>query len=289
MKKKPFSSKVITGSLLTIVAMLVIGQPVIAQKLKPEEIVAKHLDSIGTAEVRSGLKTFITVGDLTVTYVTQKNPNATGRVVLASSGARSFLGYNLNASDYPGERMVYDGKKATIDNVLPGGRSPLGSFLQANNELLSNGLFGGVLTTNWAIHNLETNRPKLSGGGLKKSGGKEFYVIDYTPRGGGDLNISLFFEKDTFRHARTEYSRISSASIGRTIDESARQFETRFKISEEFSDHKLVDGVTVPQNYILKYVVSGANGTNEIHWTYKLLEYSVNQPLDDATFSNSSK
>ena len=75
------------------------------QKLKPEEIVAKHLDSIGTAEARAAAKTRMAVGEATVTFVSQKNQSTQGRVVLASAGDKNFFGLSLNASDYPGDRL----------------------------------------------------------------------------------------------------------------------------------------------------------------------------------------
>ena len=50
-----------------------------AQKLKPEEIIAKHLESLGTAEARAAVKSQTIVGDATVTFVSQKNQAAQGR------------------------------------------------------------------------------------------------------------------------------------------------------------------------------------------------------------------
>ena len=100
-----------------------------AQKMKPEEIVAKHLDSIGTAEAREKVKTRMIIGNATVTFRSQKNLQAFGRVVVASTNERSFFGITLNASDYPGERFSYDGSKAKVANALPGQRSFFGNFI----------------------------------------------------------------------------------------------------------------------------------------------------------------
>lgn len=270
--------------LKVILAVVVTVAAVDAQKLKPEEIVAKNLDSIAPADVRALFKTFIAVGEVTVKYVTQKNPSANGRVVLASADDRSFLGFSLNAADYPSEKIVFDGNKTSVDFVRPGSRSTLGSFILSNGTLVSNGLFGGVLSTNWALLKTDVRRPKLSSNGIKKIDGKEVYALGYSPRGGGDLDITLYFDKETFRHVRTEYSRTSSASIGRTIDESAQQSETRFKIVENFGEFSSEKGLMMPHAYSLQYLVTGANGTTEIVWNYVLLEFAVNQPIDDSTF-----
>ncbi|QYO66266.1 hypothetical protein [Leptolyngbya sp. 7M] len=257
----------------------------LAQKLKPEEIIAKHLDSIAAANVRTARKNLIAVGDVTVDYITQKNPSATGRVVMASEGRKMFLGFSLNASDYPMEKIIYDGGRSQVDFVRPGARSDLGSFLNSNGDLLNQGLLGGTLTTAWALLNLDELRPKLSGGGTKKIDGVECYSIGYSPRGGNDLNITLYFEKDTFRHIRTEYSRVISAAIGRTIDTSARQQETRLRVVETFSDFGPVGELTLPKHYKLHYSFSGSSGIKEVSWTYKLLEFAVDQSMDPNTFA----
>ena len=113
--------------------------------------------------------------------------------------------------------------------------------------------------------------------------------MNYSPKGGGDIDITLYFDKDTFRHTRTEYKRTSSASIGRTIDESARQSETRMKVVEDFSDFKEFNGLTLPQTYKLLYTITGANGTTEVEWAYHLTEFAFNQPMDEKTFDADAK
>lgn len=260
-----------------------------AQKLKPEEIIGRHLDSIGKPGVRSSVKTLLAVGNATVTYISSKNHPANGRVVLASAGEKIFFGMNLNASDYPFEKVSFNGEETKVSFVRPGQRSVLGSFMLSNDVIFKNGLFSGVLSTSWPLSDANFKKAKLSSAGLKKVGEIEAYAINYTPKGGSDLDITLYFDKTTFRHLRTEYQRISSAGIGRTIDESARQHETRIKLIENFGDFKEVKGLTIPAKYELHYSISGANGTTEVEWTYVLTDFLVNQPLDDKTFDADAK
>lgn len=269
-------------SLLSLLLMFALNSP--AQKLSTEEIVEKHLASVAPTEMRSKFNSFIAVGDVGVSFVAPKNPSTRGRIVFASSGDKSFVGMNLNAVDYRSEKFVYDGQNVDVEVVRLGSRSTLGNFITSNSALISDGLIGGVLSTRWAMAKFSDRRAKISSGGSKKINGADTFVLRYTPSGGGSLDINLYFDKSTFRHVRTEYSRISSASIGRTADDSVRQSESRLKLVEDFSDFKDVNGMTLPHSYLITYVISGAHGTTEIKWSSQLLEFAINQPLDDTTF-----
>jgi hypothetical protein len=139
------------------------------------------------------------------------------------------------------------------------------------------------LSSSWVFLAASEGKAKISTAGAKKIGGRETYAISFAPKGGGDLDIKMYFDQETFRHVRTEYGRTSSASLGRTIDESARQSETRLKVTEDFSDFKESDGVTLPTKYKISYSTIGAN-TTEIVWMSNISEFAVNQKLDPRTF-----
>ncbi len=264
--------------------LVVFSVSAFSQKMKAEDVLAKHLESIGTAEARAAIKSQMVIGDVLVTFVSQKNLTAQGRVVLASTGAKNFFGMNLNAIDYPLEKFSYDGNKTKVAYVRAGVRSILGNFVLSNNVLLEESLLGGTLSTSWALANLTGNKAKLSFDGTKKINGKEVYALGYSPKGGGDIDIKLYFDKETFRHVRTEYKRTSSAGIGKTIDESARQSETRLKIVEDFADFKTEKGLMMPHDYRLNYSITGQNGTTEIEWKFVLTTFADNQTLDEKTF-----
>lgn len=255
-----------------------------AQKMKPEEVVSKHLDSIASAEKRASLKSLMSVGDMSVKFISQKNQSIAGRAVLASSGGKLFFGMNMSAVDYPSEKFSFNGDKAKVAFVINSIRSPLGNFLLSNGLIIEESLLGGALSTSWALHNLADKKAKISSDGMKKIDGKEVYVLSYTRKGGADVDVSLFFDKETFRHVRTEYKRTASAAMGRTIDQSARQSETRFRLTENYSDFKNIDGITLPQTYTIIYSTTGQNGTTEIEWAINLTEFAFNQNFPDSTF-----
>lgn len=262
---------------------------VTAQKLKAEEIVAKHLESIGSAEKRAATTSMIAVGDATVVFVTQKNQTALGRIVVASSGPKMFLGMNLNAVDYPQEKFSFDGKDVHVAYVRTTERSTLGNFLLSNKSLLEDSLMGGTLFTSWSLANLTGKKAKVSGGGTKKIDGKEVYVVDYSPKGGSDVNITMYFDKETFRHVRCEYKRISSAGIGLRPEQSSGYDETRIKLTEDYGDYKDEGGLMLPHSYSITYSISGQKGTNEVQWKFILTEFAFNQKFDDMTFNPDMK
>lgn len=269
---------VLSGLLITFLSFSSFGQ-----KLKAEEILAKHLDSIGKSELRSPEKSRLAVGDATVTFVSQKNQNALGRIVLASVGAKNFWGLNLNAADYPSEKFSFDGKKAKVGFVRIGERSVLGKFVLSNSQLLEESLLGGTLSSSWALLNFSDKKAKISSDGKKKIDDKEVYAIGYTPKN-SDIDITLYFDKDTFRHVRTEYRRMSSAGIGTTPDQSSQFSETRYKVTENFSDYRDEKGLMLPHDYQIIYSITGQNGTTEIKWNFKLNQFAFDQTLDEKTF-----
>lgn len=275
---RSFNVGLLGGLFLFLVAVSAFGQ-----KMTAEQVVAGHLDSIGTAEKRAAVTSLIAVGEGTVTFITLKSQPTQGRIVLASAGVKNFWGLNLNAPDYPFEKFTFDGKNARVA-IVRTSRTVLGNFVSSNDLLIEESLLGGTLATSWSLHRLAENKAKLSFNGEKKIDGKDVYSLGYSRRGGSDVGITLYFDKETFRHLRTEYKRTSSAAIGRTINESARQSETYLKVTEDFGDFQNVEGLTLPGSYRLNYSTIGQNGTNEIEWKFVLNEFAVNQPLDEKTF-----
>lgn len=260
------------------------------QKMTADELVAKHLASIGTTEDRAATKTMIVVGDAEVKSVTRITTPVVGRIVVASSGEKIFWGLGLNSADYPLEKFSFDGKDAKTAVIRLGIRSTLGGFVESNGLMLRQGLFGGTLGTQWTMLDLANRKGKLSMDGSKKIDGKEAFVIGYSPKGGGDIEVKLYFDKETFHHVRTEYKRITSAGIGRTPDASSRFSENRITLTEDFGNYKPEGKLTLPHSYRISYVTTGnSNGSTNIEWIFNLTEFAVNQKMPDDTFNIDAK
>ena len=263
-----------------------------AQKLKVEEIIAKHLDSIATAEVRATTKTLIAIGPGKQKFLSTADAPAEGRLVIASEATKMFVGMNMNSPQYPGQKFIFDGKKYDVAITTTGGRDFLGNFVQDNGSLLKAGLFGGTLSTNWLLANTAAEKGKLTTEGKKKIDDRETYVLQYATKGGSDVNIFLYFDAVTFQHIRTEYKRMTSApqgvmvkaAVGASGDNSGRQTETRISLTEHYTDYRAERGLMLPHGYKIVYSYSGNKGTVECEWTFALTEFGVNQKFDPSTF-----
>lgn len=282
-KNKINSFKTITFG-LTLIFCLFSSFSVAAQKVTPEEIITKHLDSIGSAEARKAMKSVTIIGTTKATFRGRGSGVAEGLAVLASEGGKYLVAMKFNNSEYPFEKMGYDGNDFSVGFVKPGVRSVLGDFLRTNENVFKRGVMSGVLSTYWVLYDFDEKEAKLKYAGTKKVDGKKLHQLDYNPRKGSDLNISLFFDSDTFRHVRTEYKRTIAARMGATVDSSAGQSETRYTLVEDFSDFKEENKLTLPHTYKLYMEILTGNGTTSYEWLMNLQQFNFNQEIDDKDF-----
>lgn len=277
-----------------------------AQKMNAADIVAKHLESIGSKEKRAEVKNQLAFGD--VQFKLQGSAVVlNGKIIMVSEGEKNLWGMNLNSNQYPLDRFSYDGKATKVGYTVPGSRSILGDFIYSYRELLKEGLLGGTLLSSWALLNTDSKNAKLSYDGTEKVGAKDAYVLNYQPRGGSDLNVKLYFDKENHRHIRTEYSRVIGARQGATIggsvaqidnrvNSSASQGEDRYRLIEEFSDFKKAGNLTMPSVYKIFYsytsstsTQSAKNPNRNAEWTFNITNVSYNQQIDTNSFDIDAK
>jgi len=266
-------------------ALLLLALPVFAQKLTADEVVTKHLNSIGTAEARAAVQNIMTVGDVTFKLLSKADIAIPGRIVLASAGPKNFLGMSLNSNNYPGEQFIYDGKKTKVALIQNADKSKLGDLVSGNDSLLEDSLMTGVLSSSWVLSSMESKKVKISFDGTRKINGKEVYIIGYSRKGSGDLSITLYFDKETFYHVRTDYKRTLSAPVGSRPALAGYISEVKYQLVEDFSDFKVENGLTLPHTYRINYSETGQNGTIEVEWVCNFLTFAFNQQLDDKTFN----
>jgi hypothetical protein len=261
-----------------------------AQKMSSNEIVAKHLEAIGKAETRKSLKNHVASGNVSFTILRQAGVGGDGKIVLGSEGIKSLFGMSFNIPTYPGETIVFDGKKFKVAFAINNARSPLGDYLYRYSDTIKEGLLGGTLSIAWPLNDLASRKAKLDFDGTKKINDREAYNLSYSPKGGSDLQIHIFIDKETFQHLRTEYRRTISASQGASPDASSQKRERIENLTEDFSDFKAENGLMLPHKYRLYLMLEGqSSGTKEYEWKAELTQFFINQPLDPASFSVESK
>jgi hypothetical protein len=265
-----------------------------AQKMSPEEILAKHLDSIGTKESREQIKNQLVLGNVQI-KIRGSASDAAGKAVIISAGEKNMWGMNLDSNEYPQDRFGYNGKETKVGFARPGAYSDLGRFILSYRELLREGLMGGTLSSSWSLLNTQVKSPKLSYEGTKKIDGKETVVLGYSPKGGSDLSIKMYFDKQNYQHIRTEYSRVIAARIGTSVDNSASQGESRYRLVENFSNFQKAGKLTIPGSYKISYSyynsgVQVANNPNrELELKFELTGFSFNDPLEATAFELDGK
>ena len=148
--------------------------PCKAKDPKPtsDAIVAKHIDSIGTAEARAAAISRVSQGRVVFAEIIQHSLRMEGAAMLVSEERKHRCEFAFGNPHYPGEQFVYDGNKGMVAMVDQTSRSRLGNFLFLQEEILREGLFGGVLSTAWPLLKLQDTHPSLKYEGLKKVNGQ---------------------------------------------------------------------------------------------------------------------
>ncbi len=255
------------------------------EKMKPEELVARHLESIGSAKARAAIRTRIIAGTSQVIFRTPPPGQAVGRAVLASEGTKSLMGMSFPSPVYPREQLGFNGNNFMAAFVTPGVRSVLGNFLMTNNLVFKQGLMGGTLSAAWPLLDLAARNPQLEYVGTRKVDDRMLHELRYLSRGGSDLKITLFFDQENFQHVRTEYERVIAAQMGNRSYTNVETRETRYKMVEEFSLFKPEGGLNLPHIYTIKLSVDAQGGTFLADWVLKLTQFSFNEKIDPNSFS----
>jgi hypothetical protein len=226
-----------------------------ADKMKPEDLLAKHLDAIGSPEARKAAARGLR-GRVTTHYIVGGTGSLAGDGQLLSRGRDIRVVMDFHYADYTGEDFLCSGDKVNVGFVRPGVRSQLGQFLYQRPEVLKEGLFGGVLSTAWPLLD-PTREAKLQSDGQKNVDGKKLLEFRYSPKhGGSDDQILLFFDPETFRHVMTRYTVVipnyGSGNIGRPAGGSIP-----LVVEERFSDFAETTGAMLPRTWNIRYTQQG--------------------------------
>ena len=263
-------------------------------KLTPAELIARHLESIGPADVRSRVHGIRTKGTCLLTVRQGGNGQVEGQAVMASQGSQNLINMTFDSADYPYESLKFDGKKFTASQFRPGYRTSLAQFFLTHDVLFKEGLVGGTLSASWPLLELQQRNPKLEYAGIKKIAEREFHTLKYAPRKGSDLKITLFFDSETFQHVRTEYEetiyptdqqRIGGGGGRMPSASSPRSSNARINAFEEFSDFKPEGGLNLPHTYKFNLAIQSEVRPALIDWLFNLTDFTFNPPLDAGEFS----
>lgn len=278
------NKKIIQG-LLILFFLLISGIFLSAKdKIDPEQLVANHLKSIGPAEKLKARKTCLLEGEGAWRNLTGSLGSLSGAAIFISEDEKTRFNIRFNHVNYPAEQFVYDGKTFEAGFVQAGYRSRLGQFLFDHNVMVKQGLLGGVLSTGWALANLQKQDAKLNYNGIKKFNGKPAHELRYMPKSGGNLSAFLYFDPATYRHVGSIYRVVMPAPMVRGRPElSSSQAETRWEIEEHFDNFQEVEGLTLPMHWNIHFLVE-AEGSSVSEWDMTYSKTTLNQTVDPAVF-----
>ncbi|MBN1568606.1 MAG: hypothetical protein JXA73_12230 [Acidobacteria bacterium] len=252
------------------------------KKLTPQEVVAKHLESIGSPEALSAVKSRSIYG---ITAV--QRPIGTTPQVLPEPGKRTDptnflfvsegekLGMIMKFYDqqYRGEHFAFDGKDASVGITVVNNRSQLGSFIYSYSGLMREGLLGGTLSTAWPLLNIKDAKFKLSYK-IEDINGVKYHQLTYKPKSSRHLintTIHIFLDLESYRHLMTEYVLTGGATERPTLI-----------VLERFGSFKSVDGLMLPHGYSIEY--SPFASDQPTRWAADIKQISHNEAIDPQNF-----
>jgi len=293
---KAFLRKSLLLSLL-IVAGTLDGQ---AQKLTPEEIIAKDVASLGAAKLLTQSRNLMAIaGCEFVMHIPERQ--IPGRAVLASDGSSLAFFSKFNSDDYPMERIGIFGDKVKIPPVKLGGRSPLGGFLKSWDKTLASRIFGGAIFSTWRFLSATATPGTFATEGMKKIDNRGVWILSFTPKGGltGGSYIKLYFDAKTFHHVRTVHRQKEPERGGIDVEPTsplrsgggvgnwnADLANNSFTLTEDFDDIRSDLSLMLPHKYSISVLFDGTNGTAERDWNLRIEEYRLIRefPADFFTF-----
>jgi hypothetical protein len=275
---------------LSIVILTLIVFAGLANASKPDnpkvdDVIAKHLNSIGSEENRSSKRSRLAVGTAQLSIRSRGTSQAAGNAVLASLSNKSMITMKFGVPEYPYEKLGFDGSDVTAYAIRPGVYTTLGGFARTYSTILKDGLLGGTLSAAWPLLDLSNKKAKLEYGGIKKVNARQLIEIRYVPKGGSDLNIALYFDAENYQHVRTVYKKTVEATLGGGgIDSSASQNASRYELVEEFSDFKDEKGLMLPHTYEIHYKFTGAE-SRYYDYVVSLQSFVFDQAIDAKDFN----
>jgi hypothetical protein len=244
----------------------------LAQPVKLEELIERHLASIGSAESRRAVENLVISGTGSIACQRGCVGSIEGPATVASAMGKRLIAMKFDNLAYPGERFLFDGKSVEVAKLQDAKYTVLGMFLHDNQMFMGEGLLGGVLTQGWPLLDVEGRKPRLRYQGLKETEGRKLHDVEFRPRSGrSDFNIHFYFEPDTYRHVLTRSSTALSGLPDGAVPE---------VIVERFSNFLAEDGITLPHDYEMQF----DGPAHMLQWRMQLTRFQANPKIDPAMF-----
>jgi hypothetical protein len=104
------------------------------------------------------------------------------------------------------------------------------------------------------------------------------------PHNGGNLEIKLYFDAQTFQHVRTDYEQEFMAPSVSRPEDAAKQRGFRLKLTEEFSHFRPEHNLTLPHTYKIQLTFDTDNNPLLQDWVVTLNQFLIGKTLDPKQF-----
>ena len=246
-------------------------------KLKAEDVVERHLESIGPAHIRSALKSCKVEGRSTLEILIGGSGVLQGPAIFLSEGKKLRFSIVFGSPKYSGEELAFDGKKVDIGYIDPGVRSSLGGFFYQFGRIIKEGLFGSVFSTAWPLLDLESRKPKLKYDGLKKVDDKEFHTLLYEGQKSTGVKTRLYFGIESFRHYYTIHRVLVNYGV-------RQQQETEYILKETFASFVKMEELIVPSQWVLELTIEEGTVGSVVRWATDFNMIYFNQEIEPGQF-----
>ncbi len=289
--------------------LLVMGAAATAsdKKLTLDELIARHLSSIGTPEARAAVKTRVAEGKSQYFEVINPGFALEGKISIVSEADNVRLVLKYMNPTYFGEDIITRGDKVMVYGHLD--RSPLGYFLYYRSTVvLTDGLLEGTLSTAWPLLDSKLRSARLTYSGLTRINGELLHEIRFQPKKRTDLDIRLYLNKDDYRHVLTivKYT-INPRLVTRAPDMivlgdgsvipgfgnipsnspdayNSSQHPVRYSLVQRFSNFKEFDGLTLPTTYEIQFDSEHGVVRHARRYINTFTKIMNNVPLDPKNF-----
>jgi hypothetical protein len=251
-------------------------------KLSAEEIVAKHLASLGSPDAIHAARNRVLVGQGAIRMGRGGAGSAGGPAQIASEGHKFLLAMVINSVNYPYEKVGFDGKELTFGRP-DGRRTPLAEFLRTNSGIVKDGLFGGVFSTSWPLIPSSEGKKIKFRAGMEEAGGKEYYTLEFNPSA-SDARATLFFDPNSFQHLMSRYRVTIPPPLNSDATQNSNQKPTYVVLTERFSNFAKAGELVMPLNYTIDYSATASEHGASTQWTVQVKEVYYNEKLDEAIF-----
>jgi hypothetical protein len=243
-------------------------------ELKPEDLVSKHIQSLGSPEVLAQITTRNISGTSNFKFISGATGQMVGKGQWVSEKGKIGIVLRYGGTEYPGEHFAYDGKDVMVDDIKLGQKSPLGDFLYSHAGVFKSELLGGTLNVGWPLLNKESGA-KIKAK-KKTIDGRELYELEYLPKQSlAEVKVKVYLDPANFRHVMTEFR----------VRQLLRDTMTTYVLTEKFDDFRQVDGVTLPYKYSLSFMFEGGSGSLQTLYTFDVEKAGHNGKIDPQFYS----